>query len=97
MERKSAIAMNEDNETTNETKQNKRLKKQDKNNSSKHHKQVQRTNKTDLLDQVSLRQEQILWYYDSSFCTTYIKANLIVLNFVQSKKYISNKDIYSTK
>ena len=51
--------MNEDNETTNETKQNKRLKKQDKNNSPKHHEQVQRMNKTDLLDQVSSRQEQI--------------------------------------
>ena len=73
------------------------MKKQDKNNSSKHHEQVQRTNKTDLLDQVSSRQEQILWYYNSSFCTTYIKANLIVLNFVQSEKYISDKDIYSTK
>ena len=73
------------------------MKKQDKINSSKHHEKVQRTNKTDLLDQVSSRQEQISCYYNSRFCTTYIKANLIVLNFVQSEKYISDKDKYSTK
>ena len=56
---KSTIAMNEDSKTKNERNKNKQLKQQDKNSSFEHHNQVQRTNITDLIDQVSSRQGQI--------------------------------------
>ena len=54
-------AINEDIKTTNGRNENKRLKHQDKNRIFEHHNEVQTTKKTDLINQVSRRQEQILW------------------------------------